>query len=388
MIQDETKDVCVNCGHGRWEHQCPSSTSVRDICMHLDEGAPAYCPCSGFTPKKKALITGITGQDGSYLAELLISKGYEVHGLVRRVAGERNDHRLSRLRHCLSNVRLHPSTIESYASVFAVVQAVQPDELYHLAAQSFVGESFEDPFTTMNTNVNGTLHVLESVRLAAPKCRVYFAGTSEMFGNQPNDTLDERSPMAPRSPYGVSKVAGYNLVRNYRERGLYACTGILFNHESPRRGHEFVTRTISLGAARAKLWVNDGRRSNVVPTLNLGCPDAARDWGFAGDYVEAMWLMLQRDTHKMRHYPDLVIATCVPHTVDDFARLAFKHVGLNHEDFVRYNSSDKLRPTEIQSLKGDASWAKTLIGWKPKVSFEQLVQMMVDADMQQLAQGQ
>ena len=336
--------------------------------------------------QKKALITGITGQDGSYLAELLVSKGYEVHGLVRRVAGERNDHRLSRLRHCLSNVRLHPSTIESYASVFAVVQAVQPDELYHLAAQSFVGESFEDPFTTMNTNVNGTLHVLESVRLAAPKCRVYFAGTSEMFGNQPNDTLDETSSMEPRSPYGVSKVAGYNLVRNYRERGLYACTGILFNHESPRRGHEFVTRTISHGVAKIKRWVDDGRYNQPGPVLNLGCPHAARDWGFAGDYVEAMWLMLQREPSRIADW-DLVVATGVPHTVDDFARLAFKHVGLNHEDFVRYNNTDKLRPTEIQSLKGDWTLAKLCLGWEPKVSFERLVQMMVDSDMSQLAQG-
>jgi len=246
---------------------------------------------------KKALITGITGQDGSYLAELLLEKGYEVHGLVRRVALEDPTHRLWRIKHILDRLILHSASLESYASIFNVVEKIKPDECYHLAAQSFVSYSFEDAFSTINTNINGTLFILSTIKEKAPDCRFYFAGSSEMFGKVKETPQNEDTPFYPRSPYGISKVAGFDLTRNFRESyDLFACNGMLFNHESPRRGFEFVTRKITSTVARIK--------QGLESELRLGNLEAKRDWGFAGDYVEAMWLMLQQDQPE-----DYVIAT-------------------------------------------------------------------------------
>lgn len=317
----------------------------------------------------KAFITGITGQDGSYLAELLLSKGYEVHGIVRRVALEDPKHRTWRINHIRDRVKLHSASLESYASVFNVVEKIRPDECYHLAAQSFVSYSFEDEFSTMNTNIDGTHAILSALKKRAPKCRFYFAGSSEMFGVAPQSPQNETTPLMPRSSYGISKLAGYHLTRNYREAyGMFACSGILFNHESPRRGFEFVTRKITNAVARIKL--------GLEKELRLGNLDAKRDWGFAGDYVKAMWLMLQQEKPD-----DFVAATGETHTIREFLDLAFDHVGLDWKKFV---STDKqlFRPAEIFELKGDYSKARKILNWKPEVSFTELVHMMVDADLE------
>jgi len=322
--------------------------------------------------KKKALITGITGQDGSYLTEFLLEKGYEVHGIVRRVAIEDPQHRLWRIRHILDKLILHPGSLESYASIFKIVEEVKPDECYHLAAQSFVSYSFEDEFSTINTNINGTHYVLSAIKEKAPKCKFYFAGSSEMFGLVKETPQNENTPFHPRSPYGISKVAGFDLTRNYREAyNIFACSGILFNHESPRRGFEFVTRKISNAVAEIKLGLAKG--------LKLGNLEAKRDWGFAGDYIKAMWLMLQRDEPD-----DYVIATGETHSVKEFAELAFGHVGLNYQDYL---SSDEIfyRPAEVHLLKGDYNKGKKILGWEPKISFKELVQMMVEADLKYLS---
>src|SRR5437867_1870153 len=260
---------------------------------------------------KKALITGLTGQDGSYLAEHLLSLGYEVHGLVRRVALEDPQRRFNRIADLLDRLVLHPASLESYPSIFHVISREHFDECYHLAAQSFVAESFADGFSTMNTNINGTHYVLAALRELQPQCRFYFAGSSEMFGKAREVPQNENTPFHPRSPYGISKVAGFELTRNYREAyDLFCASGILFNHESPRRGFEFVTRKISAGVARIK----SGRSREV----RLGNLDAQRDWGHAREYVEAMWLMLQQSQPD-----DYVIATGECHSVRDFAELAF-----------------------------------------------------------------
>jgi GDPmannose 4,6-dehydratase len=320
---------------------------------------------------KKALITGITGQDGSYLAEFLLEKGYEVHGIVRRVAIEDPEHRLWRIRHILDKLILHPGSLESYASIFKIVEKIKPDECYHLAAQSFVSYSFEDEFSTINTNINGTHYVLSAVKEKSPKCKFYFAGSSEMFGLVKETPQNENTPFHPRSPYGISKVAGFDLTRNYREAyNLFACSGILFNHESPRRGYEFVTRKISNAVAEIKLGLSK--------KLTLGNLEAKRDWGFAGDYIKAMWLMLQQDEPD-----DYVIATGETHSVKQFSELAFSHVGLNYHDYL---SSDEIffRPAEVHLLRGDYSKGKKILGWAPTVSFKELVQMMVDADLKYL----
>ena len=317
----------------------------------------------------KAFITGITGQDGSYLAELLLSKGDEVHGIVRRVALEDPKHRTWRINHIRDRVKLHSASLESYASVFNVVEKIRPDECYHLAAQSFVSYSFEDEFSTMNTNIDGTHAILSALKERAPKCRFYFAGSSEMFGVAPQSPQNETTPLMPRSSYGISKLAGYHLTRNYREAyGMFACSGILFNHESPRRGFEFVTRKITNAVARIKL--------GLEKELRLGNLDAKRDWGFAGDYVKAMWLMLQQEKPD-----DFVAATGETHTIREFLDLAFDHVGLDWKKFV---STDKqlFRPAEIFELKGDYSKARKILNWKPEVSFTELVHMMVDADLE------
>ena len=322
---------------------------------------------------KRALITGITGQDGSYLAELLIEKGYEVHGVVRRVALEDPQHRLMRINHLLSSLRLHSASLESYASVFDVLQKVKPDECYHLAAQSFVSYSFEDEFSTINTNINGTHFMLSALKHVCPDCRFYFAASSEMFGKVAETPQSEKTPFHPRSPYGISKVAGFDLTRNYREAyGLHASSGILFNHESPRRGYEFVTRKITNAAARIKLGLDQ--------ELRLGNLEARRDWGYAKDYVQAMWLMLQQNQPD-----DYVVATGETHDVREFAEAAFAHAGLNWRDHVKVDENF-YRPAEVQTLTGDAAKARRVLGWKESVRFRQLVEMMVDTDLRNLGE--
>jgi len=320
---------------------------------------------------RKALITGITGQDGSFLAEFLLDKGYEVHGLVRRVALEDPEHRLLRIKHILPHIQLECGTLESYPSLFRAVTKVKPDECYHLAAQSFVSYSFEDEFSTINTNINGTHFMLAAVKDGAPDCRFYFAASSEMFGKAREVPQTENTPFHPRSPYGISKVAGFEFTRNYREAyNMFALSGILFNHESPRRGYEFVTRKISSTVAKIKL--------GLAKELRVGNLDAQRDWGYAGDYVEAMWQMLQQPTPQ-----DYVIATGETHSVRDFSRLAFECVGL---DWEKYVVVDKVffRPSEVNLLLGDAGKAQKELGWRPRVRFPELVRMMVEADIKLL----
>jgi GDPmannose 4,6-dehydratase len=324
----------------------------------------------GMIMSKKALITGITGQDGSYLAEFLLAKGYEVHGFVRRVALEDPAHRLWRIRHILDKITLHSASLENYPSIFNVVEFVQPDECYHLAAQSFVAYSFEDEFSTLQTNINGTHSILSAVKLKAQSCRFYFAGSSEMFGKVRETPQTENTPFHPRSSYGISKVAGFHLTQNYREAyGLFALSGILFNHESPRRGHEFVTRKISSHVAKIKL--------GLVDKLHLGNLDAKRDWGHARDFVEAMWLMLQQETPD-----DYVVATGKAHSVREFVEMAFDLVDLDYRKYVVIDEKF-YRPAEVMVLLGDATKAKEQLGWQPKVSFQELVKEMVESDLRQ-----
>jgi GDPmannose 4,6-dehydratase len=318
------------------------------------------------TPKR-ALITGITGQDGSYLAELLLSKGYEVHGLVRRVVLEAPEQRLGRMLPFLDQIKLHSSSLESYASIHQSVAAIQPDECYHLAAQSFVSYSFDDEFSTLNVNINGTHYLLAALKSLAPRCRFYFAGSSEMFGNADEAPQNEKTRFHPRSIYGISKVAGFELTRNYREGyGVHASSGIMFNHESPRRGYEFVTRKITSGVARIV--------TGKALTLRLGNLDARRDWGHAREYVEAMWMMLQQDEPN-----DYVIATGKTHSVREFAELAFRCVGLDSEKYLVVDSNF-YRAGEARQLVGDASKAMVKLGWQPRTQFEDLVSEMIEAD--------
>ena len=318
--------------------------------------------------KRKALITGITGQDGSYLAEFLLSKGYEVHGIIRRVALEDPEHRLRRIQHILDTLNLHTASLESYASLFRVIEELKPDECYHLAAQSFVSYSFEDEFSTINTNINGTHYVLSSIKEKVPECRFYFAASSEMFGKADETPQNENTRFHPRSPYGISKVAGFHLTQNYREAyDIFACSGILFNHESPRRGFEFVTRKITSVATKIK--------NGLAAELRLGNLAAKRDWGFAGDYVQAMWLMLQQDAAD-----DYVIATGETHSVKDFVRVCFDYLNLNYEDYVVIDEN-LYRPAEVNILQGNYSKARQTLSWKPSVGFEELVEMMVKADL-------
>ncbi len=318
---------------------------------------------------KKALITGITGQDGSYLAEHLLSLGYEVHGLVRRVALEDPQRRFARISHLLDHLTLHPASLESYPSLFHVVSRVEFDECYHLAAQSFVAESFADGFSTMNTNINGTHYLLAALRELRPQCRFYFAGSSEMFGKVVETPQRETTRFHPRSPYGISKVAGFELTRNYREAyGMFCTSGMLFNHESPRRGFEFVTRKITSTVARIKLGLAD--------ELRLGNLEAQRDWGHARDYVRAMYLMLQQGEAD-----DYVVATGETHTVREFCRLAFAEVGLDYEEYVRVDERF-LRPAEVDLLVGDAGKAQRELGWEPEYSFREMVAEMVAGDLQ------
>jgi GDPmannose 4,6-dehydratase len=321
---------------------------------------------------KKALITGITGQDGSYLAELLLAKGYEVHGIVRRVAFEDPEHRLSRINTFLDKVVLHGASLESYPSIFNIFDKVKPDECYHLAAQSFVSYSFEDEFSTINSNINGTHYVLSAIKERAPDCRFYFAASSEMFGKVNESPQNEGTSFYPRSAYGISKVAGFDLTRNYRDSyGIHASSGILFNHESPRRGFEFVTRKISNSVAKIKLGLSS--------ELRLGNLEAKRDWGYSKDYVGAMWLMLQQESPD-----DYVIATGEAHTVKEFVDAAFSFVGL---DWKQYVVVDKrfYRSAEVFELCGDYRKAKEVLSWRPELNFHEIVEMMVEKDLSLLS---
>lgn len=318
---------------------------------------------------KKALITGITGQDGSYLSELLLEKGYEVHGVVRRVALEHPQARMWRIRHVLDQLHIHSASLESYASLFDIIADIKPDECYHLAAQSFVSYSFEDEFSTINTNLNGTHYVLSAIKRQASECKFYFAASSEMFGNVKETPQNENTPFHPRSPYGISKMAGFELTRNYREAyGLFALSGILFNHESPRRGAEFVTRKITSAAARIKLGLDR--------EIRLGNLEAKRDWGHSRDYVRAMWLMLQENEPK-----DYVIATGESHSVQEFLETAFNYLNLDYRDYLIVDK-ELYRPSEVNILVGDASKARQELKWHPAVSFEELVKEMVDSDLE------
>lgn len=315
----------------------------------------------------KALITGITGQDGSYLAEFLLEKDYDVHGVVRRVAIEDPEHRLNRIESILDKITIHAASLESYPSLFKVVQKVQPDECYHLAAQSFVSYSFEDEFSTLNVNINGTHYLLSAIKEIVPHCKFYFAGSSEMFGKVNEVPQTENTSFHPRSAYGISKVAGYELMRNYREAyNLFACGGILYNHESPRRGFEFVTRKISSTAAKIKL--------GLTSELRIGNLEAKRDWGHAQEYVKAMWLMLQQDQPD-----DYIIATEETHSVREFAEIAFNCLGLNYMDYVK-SDAKFFRPAEVEILLGNASKAKEKLGWKYTKTFKSLVEEMVIND--------
>lgn len=320
---------------------------------------------------KRALITGITGQDGSYLAEYLLGLDYEVHGLVRRVALEQPEHRLSRLKAVLDRVQIHPANLESYPSIFHVISRQQFDECYHLAAQSFVAESFADGFSTLGTNINGTHYMLAALRELQPHCKFYFAGSSEMFGKVRETPQRESTPFHPRSPYGISKCAGFQLTVNYREAyGMFCCNGILFNHESPRRGLEFVTRKITNGVARIK--------RGLASELRLGNLDAKRDWGHAKDYVRAMHLMLQQPIAD-----DYVIATGQTHSVRELCELAFSQAGLDYRHYVKIDPT-VYRPAEVDLLIGDASKAHSDLCWHPTVDFAGLIKEMVHADLRAL----
>ena len=317
---------------------------------------------------KKALITGITGQDGSYLAELLLNKNYKVYGLIRRVALEDKTHRLWRIKHLLNKITLKSASLESYASIVKIIQKIKPDEIYHLGAQSYVAYSFEDEFSTLNTNINGTHYILSAIKDFSPKTKFYFAGSSEMFGKVQKKKQDEKTRFYPRSAYGISKVAGFELTKNYREAyNIFACTGILFNHESPRRGFEFVTRKISSSVAKIKL----GKQKY----LNLGNLSAKRDWGHAKDYVKAMWLMLQQ-----KRPSDFVIGTGKMHSVKEFAKLAFSIVNLDYKKYVKFDKS-LLRPAEVDTLNANYRKANKILKWSPTVTFNQLVKEMVKEDL-------
>ena len=317
---------------------------------------------------KRALITGISGQDGSYLSEFLLEKNYEVHGIIRRVALEDETHRLWRIRDIRDKLNLHSGSLESFPSLAKIIDKVQPDEIYHLAAQSYVANSFEDEFSTINTNVNGTHYMLASMKEFSPKSKFYFAGSSEMFGKTVETPQNEKTRFYPRSAYGISKVTGFEFTRNYREAyNLFTSTGILFNHESPRRGFEFVTRKISLAVAKIK--------NNLQKELRLGNLEAKRDWGHARDYIEAMWLMLQQNDPK-----DYVIGTGEQHSVKEFLEIAFNHVDLNYQDYVKIDKAF-FRPAEVETLLADPSNAIKKLKWRPKINFENLVKEMVESDL-------
>lgn len=317
---------------------------------------------------KKALITGIAGQDGSYLAELLLSKGYEVHGIVRRIAIEDSAHKLKNITHLHDRLKLHVASLDNVLSLIKTIRAVMPDECYHLAASSFVSYSFEDEMSILNNNINATHYLLAALKEFVPHCRFYYAGSSEMFGNVAHSPQDESTPFNPRAIYGVSKVAGYHLVQNYRSQyGMFACSGILYNHESSRRGYEFVTRKIVSSAVKIKLGLLD--------SLSLGNLDARRDWGYAPDYVQAMWLMLQADSPD-----DFVVATGETHTVREFVETAFNCLGLDYRQYVK-TDPQFFRPTELVELCGNSGKITTKLGWQRTKSLEEIIAEMVASEL-------
>jgi GDPmannose 4,6-dehydratase len=319
------------------------------------------------TNQKRAIVSGITGQDGSYLVELLLSKGYEVHGMIRRVSSPN----MSRIDHVKHLITLHEADITDDSSICRLVKDIEPHEVYNLAAQSYVPESWHSPMSTSNMTALAATRFLEAIRNFSKESRYYQASSSEMFGMVQEMPQTEKTPFYPRSPYGVSKVYAHYMTINYRESfEIFAVSGILFNHESPRRGAEFVTRKITQAVAK----IYSGKQDKLL----LGNLDAKRDWGFAGDYVKAMWLMLQQNKPD-----DYVIATGETHTVREFVELAFDHVGLDYKKYVEVDNA-LFRPAEVNVLLGDASKAQTVLGWKPKVSFKDLVTMMVDADIESL----
>jgi GDPmannose 4,6-dehydratase len=314
---------------------------------------------------KRAIITGITGQDGSYLAELLLEKGYEVVGVTRRLSTPNT----GRIEHLLGRIELRPADLLDQLSLMKVVDEVRPHEFYNLAAMSFVPASWDQPLLTGEFNAQGVTRVLEAIRRIDTSIRLYQASSSEMYGKVRETPQTEDTPFYPRSPYGVSKVFAHYITVNYRESyDLFAASGILFNHESPRRGLEFVTRKVTDGVARIKL--------GLAQHLTLGNLDAHRDWGFAGDYVRAMWLMLQQETPD-----DFVIATGVSHSVQELVQTAFSHVGLEWQEYVKTDPRF-LRPAEVDHLIGDSSRARAELGWQPNVDFKALITMMVDADLE------
>lgn len=320
--------------------------------------------------KRSALITGVTGQDGSYLAEFLLEKGYRVFGMVRRSSTET----FERITHLIGKIELVEGDLLDQLSLINLVKRIRPREIYNLASQSFVPTSFEQPVLTGEFTALGVTRVLEAIKLVDRKIRFYQASSSEMFGLVQETPQNEKTPFHPRSPYGVAKVYGHWVTLNYRESyGIFAVSGILFNHESPRRGREFVSRRISDGVARIKL--------GLAKKLALGNLEAKRDWGFSGDYVRAMWLMLQQERPD-----DFVIATGETRSVEHFARLAFRNVGLDWKKYVVVDPT-LFRPAEVHTLCGDASRARRILRWKPKVSFEELVRMMVDADLEAVREG-
>jgi GDPmannose 4,6-dehydratase len=320
--------------------------------------------------RRSAIVTGITGQDGSYLAELLLDKGYEVHGLVRRSSTER----FERIEHLRDRVTLHQADLLDQRSLVDALRAARPAEIYNLAAMSFVAVSWIQPTLTAEFTGVGVTRMLEAMREVCPEARFYQASSSEMFGKVRQVPQNETTPFYPRSPYGVAKVYGHFITVNYRESySLFACSGILFNHESPRRGLEFVTRKVTHGAAAIKL--------GLAQELALGNLDAKRDWGYAKDYVEAMWLMLQEDEPD-----DYVIATGEAHSVKELVDIAFEHVGLDPDEHVKIDPKF-MRPAEVDHLIGDYSKAREQLGWEPRTTFEELVRVMVDADLELLASG-
>ena len=321
---------------------------------------------------KTALITGITGQDGSHLADYLLGQGYRVCGLVRRTSTVN----FGRISHIQDDIELIPGDMTDQTSLQEALQIAQPDEVYNLAAQSFVGTSWTQPTLTGNVTAIGVTRILDAIRHVKPDSRFYQAGSSEMFGKVQEVPQKESTPFYPRSPYGVAKVYGHWITVNYRESyGLYACNGILFNHEGPRRGIEFVTRKITYTAARIKLGLTD--------KLALGNPDSRRDWGYAGDYVRAMHMMLQQDKPD-----DYVVSTGETYSVRDFVEAAFGCLNLDVDQYVTFNDPRFTRPAEVDLLVGDASKAGKILGWEPTVSFKQLVEMMVEADLKALTDGE
>ena len=336
---------------------------------------------------KKVLITGITGQDGSYLAELLLKKNYQVHGIVRRVALEDETHRLWRIRKIIKKITLHSASLESYASLVRIVAKIKPDEVYHLAAQSYVVYSFEDDFSTLNTNINGTHFMLSAIKEFSPKSKFYFASSSEMFGKVRTKPQNEKTPFYPRSPYGVAKLYAYWITVNYREAyNIFACNGILFNHESPVRGETFVTRKIVVALCKIKL--------GLQKKLYLGNLDAKRDWGHAKDYVEAMWKMMQKKKPS-----DYVIATGKQYTVKQFVDLTLNQLGIKYYwkgSGVKTKCFDMsgrcivqcdkeyFRPLEVDTLLGDPTKARKELNWKPKINIKMLVKEMVDSEISKL----